>query len=74
MFVVKHSPVICEKLCTQVIAVGLLGVWRAVNMDFSSSDEYIVDEIVKGEHTFLPEMENFLVIEICIGNHLNLIN
>ena len=37
-------------------------------MDFSSNDEYIVDEIVKGEQTFLPEMENFLVVEICKGN------
>lgn len=63
----KYSPVICEKLCTQVIAVGRLGVWRAVNMDYSSSDEYIIDEMVKGEQAFLPEMENFFIIEICKG-------
>ena len=67
-FVVKYSPVICEKLCTQVIAIGQLGVWRAVNMDYSSSDEYIIDEISKGEQLFLPEMESFFVIEIYKGN------
>ena len=62
--VVKYSPVICEKLCTQVIAIGQLGVWRAVNMDYSSSDEYIIDEISKGEQLFLPEMELFCYRDI----------
>ena len=36
-------------------------------MDYSSSDEYIIDEMVKGEQAFLPEMENFFIIEICKG-------
>ena len=36
-------------------------------MDYSSSDEYIIDEMVKGEQAFLPEMENFFITEICKG-------
>ncbi len=39
-------------------------------MDYSSSDDYIIDQIVKGEQTFLPERENFFAIEICKGNLL----
>ena len=36
-------------------------------MDYSSSDEYIIDEMVKGEQAFLPEMENFFIIKIYKG-------
>ena len=39
-------------------------------MDYSSSDEYVFDEIAKGEQPFLPEMENFFVVEIYKGNLL----
>ena len=54
-------------MSTQVIAVGQIGVWRLVHMDYTSSDSDITDDIAKQDQTFQPEMEGFVITEICKG-------
>lgn len=61
----KYSPVICGLVSTQVIAVGQIGVWR---LDYTSSDNDIIDDIIaKQDQAFQPEMEDFVITEICKG-------
>ena len=63
----KYAPVICDMINTSVIAVGLIGVWRATQLDYVSSDECIIDEMESEETPFQPEQQNFCVTEISSG-------
>lgn len=64
---VKYSPVICDHICTSVIAVGLLGVWRTTQLDYVSNDECAVREMSSEKHQFRPDLHNFCVTEISSG-------
>ena len=63
----KYSPVIYDQIHTNVIAVGLIGVWRTTQLDYVSSNEYVVKEMENEEHPFQPEMQNFCITEISYG-------
>jgi hypothetical protein len=64
LFTVKYSPVICGQLDTSVMALGLLGVWRATQLDYISNDACAAEEMSNEEQQFQPEVHNFCITEI----------
>ena len=54
-----------------VVAVGLVGVWRATQLDYVSSDDTVIEEMGNEERPFQPEEQNFRVMEILSGNSLH---
>ena len=68
MMAVKYSPVIRGEIHASVISVGLIGVYRATQLDYVLSDEAIVEEMGNEDHQFQPELHSFCVKEISNGN------
>ena len=63
-FAVKYCPAICGEMTTSVMATG---VWRCTQLDFTSSDENVLEEMSLEEISFQPENHDFLVAEISKG-------
>ena len=57
-------------MCTNVIAVGQLGVWRLINKDLTNTDERALEEMMEREEPLQPELHNFSIVEISKGAYL----
>ena len=65
--VVKYSPLIDGKLDAGVSAVGQVGVWRLVNSEYDNTDTTLKKQLAALEQPFQPELEKFIVTDICNG-------
>ena len=46
--------------------MGIIGIWRVLNLDYDSPDEHIMKEI-SDEYQFFPEGHDFIISEISKG-------
>lgn len=63
----KYCPVICGRFCTSVVATGQVGVWRCTQLDFSTSNDSVLEEMASEEQLFQPELHDFFVVEVSNG-------
>ena len=70
MKIVKYGPLTKGKLDATVVAVGLVGVYRATQLDFVSDEDIVLWDIKEESKAFYPEFHNFFVMEICKGSHV----
>ena len=63
----KYCPIICDNIHTNVVALGLVSVWRVTQLDYTSSDDNAIDEMYSEDVQFQPELHNFCVTEISSG-------
>ena len=57
-----------RKIYTSVKASGQIGVWRCTQLDFSTSDETVLEDMASEEESFQPELHDFFVVEVNQGN------
>ena len=65
----KYSPIVCGEIDTHVVAFGVIGVWRMIQLDYFSSDVAVVEEMENEEYQFQPELQNFCVTDIFCGDY-----
>lgn len=64
----KYCPVINGHIDTSVTAIGIVGVWRATQLEFENDDQSLFQEMEYEECQFQPEVHSFCVTEISSGN------
>ena len=67
VYTVKYCPMICGQIHTNIVAIGILGVWRATQLDYCSNDDYAYGEMGEEQQPFQPERNNFFITEISCG-------
>ena len=50
-----------------MIATGQIGVWRCTQLDFATSDQTVLEDMVLEEQIFQPELHDFIVVEVSQG-------
>lgn len=54
-------------VCTSVVGIGLVGVWRIIDFEYRKSCEDITSDILCRETLFQPESHGYVLTEIEIG-------
>ena len=52
-------------MCTTVVAIGQIGVWRATQLEYASADNLVLDEMAMEDSAFQPEAHDFIIVEVC---------
>ena len=50
-----------------MVATGRIGAWRCTQLDFSTSDETVMEDMASEEQIFQPESHDFYVVEVSNG-------
>ena len=50
------------------MATGQTGVWRCTQLDFTTSNESVLEDMASEEQPFQPELHDFFVVEISKGD------
>lgn len=53
-----------------VMVVGPIGVWRCTQLDFTSEDKRVMEEMALEEKPFQPEIHDFCVAEVSRGVYM----
>ena len=56
----KYCPVNGGLLCTSVVCVSIIGVWKILDMEFSKSDKEVLLYLLQ-ETDFQPEAHGYLL-------------
>ena len=67
LYTVKYCPVICGEISTLVLVTGQVGVWRTTQLNFITSDDLAIEEMVAEDAPFQPEAHDFMVVEVRKG-------
>ena len=69
-YTVLYSPIldVGDQVCSSVVAVGCIGVWRMISYDFGRSDLSVCGDLALAVPAFQPEDHKYLITEIsCNG-------
>ena len=61
-------------MCTSVLAHGVMGVWRLVNVEYSKRDRDILSDFVLESEMFQPELHGYFLIELSHGKYQLYVN
>ena len=62
----KYSPVTDGFVCTSVVGIGLVGVWRLIDLEYRKSVKDVTSDILR-ETYFQPESHGYVLTKIQIG-------
>ena len=62
-----YCPSIFEgEVCTAVIGVGIVGVWRLINFDYVQPDKIVMEDALS-QTQLQPENHRFYLVELYNG-------